>query len=159
MLKNTNSEFVEQMLQRQNIYHNICEKNWKSLCDMINGLLQIGTEQAWDKLGFILNKEELQIYELFYNEWNLLKQAYDIYQNEKKQKISRTIFENTVSINHLEQKMNCLKFGLLRLDNQIPIDEAFEAEWEYMCFSDIAIKKTARDICNNPECVIAGFGI
>lgn len=157
MLKNTNSKLVEQMLQRQNTYHNICEKNWKSLCDIINGLLQIGTEQAWDKLGFILNKQELQIYELFYNEWNLLKQAYTIYQSEKEHKVSCTIFENTVSINDLEKKLNCLKFGLLRLDNQIPIDKTFEAEWRYMRFSDIAIKETARDVCNNAECVIESF--
>lgn len=39
--------------------------------------------------------------------------------------------------------MNCLKFGVLRLDNRISFDGTFEAEWKEMCFSNIAVRKMA----------------
>lgn len=160
MLKNTDSQtMVEQMQQRQKIYDAICKPNWVALCRMIDGLLQIGTKDSWEALGNLIKKEELQIYEAFYNEWKMLKFAFEIYQKEEKHYISQVIFCGIDNIDRLDRKMNCLKFGLLRIENKIAVDDEFGREWEMQKFSDIAIVEAARKVCRNSNFVLKQIGI
>lgn len=160
MLKNIDSQtLVEQIQYRQEVYHAICEPNWREVCSTIDTLLKIGTQESWETIENLLKRKELQIYEAFFNEWIMLMLAIEIYKKEKIHHVSEVILCGIDGIEQLDRKLNCLKFGLLRLEYQIPVDMEFEQEWKRERFSDIAIVEMARRVCKDADSVLKQLGI
>lgn len=114
---------VKNLKIRNELYEQVCKPGWENISGIINKLIAIGNEEAIGSIKEFISRKELEPYYLFYNELIALQIAIEIYELEKA--TDSRIFLGTSNMAELIEKINYMRFQLIRIDNDIPADDYF----------------------------------
>lgn len=147
------SAYVKAERERWQTYAQVCKPAWENIRNWIDQLLYIGGQQAIARVAEFLQKSEMQIFYEYYDELHMLLLAIEIYVQELQQGLEKTIFSDVHSIQSLGIKMQRIKFALLRMNFDIPLEQEANTWILSENISDILICKMMDLYCVDKESV------